>query len=59
MGRKTHNPERRLWRGRSYRKGGTRIRVLRDKINGSTRPDRHTRDEGDGTAGTEPVTRTE
>lgn len=56
---KKHNPERRAWRGRSYRKGGIRIRVLREKIDGSPRADRHTRDEGDGPAGTAPVTRTE
>lgn len=27
-----YNPERRAWRGRSYRKGGQRIRELRDRI---------------------------
>lgn len=26
---KKHNPERRTWRGRSYKKGGARIRELR------------------------------
>lgn len=32
MGRKRHNPERRLWRGRSYRKGGIRVVVLRERV---------------------------
>jgi hypothetical protein len=27
---KKHNPERRAWRGRSYKKGGERIRLLRE-----------------------------
>lgn len=26
-----HNPEKRLWKGRSYRKGDTRVRDLRDR----------------------------
>lgn len=29
--RKKYNPEKRAWRGRSYRKGGKRIRHLKDK----------------------------
>lgn len=29
MKRKSHNPERRVWRGRSYKKGRRRIRELR------------------------------
>lgn len=29
MKRKRHNPERRSWRGRSYKKGGRRIREMR------------------------------
>ena len=29
MASKTHNPERRAWRGRSYKKGGARIDELR------------------------------
>ena len=29
MASKTHNPERRAWRGRSYKKGGARIHELR------------------------------
>ncbi len=29
---KHHNPERRAWRGRSYKKGGRRVRDLRDRI---------------------------
>lgn len=28
MSSKTHNPEKRAWKGRSYKKGGERIRVL-------------------------------
>lgn len=31
MSRKTYNPEKRTWRGRSYRKGGERVRDLREK----------------------------
>lgn len=27
-----YNPERRAWRGRSYKKGGQRVRDLRDRI---------------------------
>ena len=27
-----HNPERRAWRGRSYKRGGKRIRALRNSI---------------------------
>jgi hypothetical protein len=27
----THNPERSAWKGRSYRKGGERVRDLRDR----------------------------
>jgi len=30
--RKKHNPERKLWKGRSYKKGGKRIRHLREKM---------------------------
>ena len=26
-----YNPERRTWRGKSYKKGGTRVKVLRDE----------------------------
>lgn len=29
---KSYNPERRAWRGRSYKKGGKRVRELRDAI---------------------------
>lgn len=29
MSNRVYNPERRVWRGRSYRKGGRRIRDLR------------------------------
>lgn len=32
MKRTTYNPERRAWRGRSHRKGGKSVRVLRDSI---------------------------
>lgn len=32
MASRTHNPERRAWRGRSYKKGGTRVRTLRDAL---------------------------
>lgn len=28
--RKHHNPEKRSWRGRSHKKGGSRVRALRD-----------------------------
>lgn len=31
MAGKRHNPERRAWRGRSYKKGGERVADLRDK----------------------------
>lgn len=27
-----YNPERRAWRGRSYKKGGRRVRALRDAL---------------------------
>lgn len=30
MPSKNYNPEKRTWRGRSYKKGGERIRELRD-----------------------------
>lgn len=30
MPNKKYNPEKRAWRGRSYKKGGERIRELRD-----------------------------
>ena len=30
MKRKRHNPERRAWRGRSHKKGGRRVRELRE-----------------------------
>lgn len=30
MGSRKHNPERRAWRGRSHKKGGDRVRQLRD-----------------------------
>ena len=30
MGRPKHNPERRAWRGRPHKKGGARVRDLRD-----------------------------
>jgi hypothetical protein len=29
--RKKYNPERRVWRGRSYKKGGKHIRTIREK----------------------------
>ena len=29
---KRHNPEKRAWKGRSYRKGGERVRDLREKV---------------------------
>jgi hypothetical protein len=29
--KKRHNPEKRTWRGRSYKAGGRRVRDLRDK----------------------------
>ena len=29
--RKKHNPERASWRGRSYKKGGKRVRALRER----------------------------
>lgn len=29
---KKHNPERNLFRGRSYKKGGHRVRYLREQI---------------------------
>ena len=32
MKRTRYNPERRSWRGRSYSKGGKRVRDLRDRI---------------------------
>jgi hypothetical protein len=32
MGRKRHNPERRAWRGRSYKKGGERIRDMKKEF---------------------------
>lgn len=32
MRRTTYNPERHAWRGRSYRKGGQLVRMLRDAI---------------------------
>lgn len=31
MSKKNYNPEHRVWRGRSYKKGGTRINDLSDK----------------------------
>lgn len=36
MKTKKHNPERRAWRGRSYRKGGKRVRQLRDQAKRQT-----------------------
>ena len=30
MSNKCYNPERRAWRGRSYRKGGIRVKFLRE-----------------------------
>jgi hypothetical protein len=30
VGHRKHNPERRSWRGKSYRKGGKRVRYLRE-----------------------------
>jgi len=30
MPSRTHNPEKRAWRGKSYKKGGTRVQVLRE-----------------------------
>ena len=32
MASRHYNPEKRAWRGRSYRKGGRRVRTLREKI---------------------------
>jgi hypothetical protein len=29
--RKKHNPERRAWKGKSYKKGGKSIRTLKEK----------------------------
>lgn len=29
---KHHNPEKRSWRGRSYRQGGKRVRQLRESL---------------------------
>jgi hypothetical protein len=29
--RKKHNPEKRSWKGKSHKKGGQRVRILRDK----------------------------
>lgn len=35
MSKKTkHNPERKSWKGKSYKKGGKRIRDEREKISG-------------------------
>ena len=31
MNRKRYNPEKRAWRGRSYKRGGVRVRALREK----------------------------
>jgi len=31
MPSRTHNPEKRAWRGRSHKNGGTRVRALREK----------------------------
>lgn len=31
MSKPAYNPERRAWRGRSYKKGGENVRQLRDK----------------------------
>ncbi len=31
MGKKRHNPERRSWRGRSHKRGGKRIRAIRQE----------------------------
>ena len=33
--KKKYNPEKRAWRGRSYKKGGKRVRNLREKCSGS------------------------
>jgi hypothetical protein len=30
-----HNPEKKAWKGRSYRKGGKNVRALRATFNGS------------------------
>lgn len=30
MASRTYNPEKRAWRGKSYKKGGKRVRALRD-----------------------------
>lgn len=32
MKRTHYNPERRTWKGKSYRKGGRRVRDLRDAV---------------------------
>jgi len=29
---KKYNPEKRAWKGRSYKKGGKRVRALREKV---------------------------
>jgi len=34
MGKKSYNPEKRAWRGRSYRKGGKQVRSLRQQTCG-------------------------
>jgi hypothetical protein len=31
MGNKRHNAEKRAWRGKSYKKGGERVRSLREE----------------------------
>lgn len=30
--RKSYNPEKRAWRGRSHKKGGKRVRALREAV---------------------------
>lgn len=32
MASRTYNPEKRAWKGRSYKKGGRRVRALRDAV---------------------------
>jgi len=35
--RKKYNPERQAWKGKSYKRGGNRVRNLREKLN-NTKP---------------------
>ena len=38
MSNRRHNPERRTWKDRSHKKGGARVRDLRDAPEGGTTP---------------------